>query len=139
LSALELRFLAAEDFPSEEEEGEIDGCQSIPLEEARAFAAAEKAQYEVVYKPFVAIRSRPSTDGKIVGTVMFQQRLDTFGFDQSRCWRRVFGRISGEQSRLVEAWVLLGKPGVGALLEAVPDISVPRLPEGTLQEHLLMG
>lgn len=64
--------------------------------------------YKVVHKPFIAIRSTPSTSGKICGTAMFQQHVDTFGWDEGGAWRKIFGLPKTSKlplgNPLAEAW-----------------------------------
>mmetsp|Transcript_5655 Transcript_5655/g.21398 ORF Transcript_5655/g.21398 Transcript_5655/m.21398 type:complete len:390 (+) Transcript_5655:62-1231(+) len=127
MSALELSYLAMEDGDEEDMSLGTDGCVPVSSKEMRVLVAEGGEQYEVVYKPFIAVRSQPSIDGKISGTAMYKQRLDTFGWDDSKEWRRVLAKVSGSNSRLVEAWVLVVKPGVGALLQLVPEVQLERL------------
>jgi len=91
----------------------------------------EQEQFEVVRRPFIAVRSQPRMDGPIVTTVEFGEHVDTFGEDESGLWRKVFcvcttaGHKVQEQavkqlcSSLLPAWMLLRHQDLGALLRSV--------------------
>lgn len=117
MSALEVSYLALDEIDGDTEMGE-DGCIPASSREVIDAAAEGNDVYEVVHGPYTAVRNIPSTDGRIVGTCLVGERVDTFGWDDSGRWRRVFGRIEGT-GRMVSAWMMLEKPGVGALLELV--------------------
>eukprot|EP00933_Yihiella_yeosuensis_P008537 TRINITY_DN114035_c0_g1_i1.p1 TRINITY_DN114035_c0_g1~~TRINITY_DN114035_c0_g1_i1.p1 ORF type:complete len:310 (+),score=68.81 TRINITY_DN114035_c0_g1_i1:56-931(+) len=79
--------------------------------------------FEVVRKPFTAVRSKPGTDGEIVTTAEFGEFVETFGWDCSSSWRKVFCRagLNVEEAKAhsgkpVVAWMLVEHPEVGPLL-----------------------
>lgn len=91
----------------------------------------EPQTFEVVRKPFVAVRSQPSTDGPIVLTAETGQIIDTFGMDESGLWRKVYcvvdlaGKAVDEDTLAMlptaplEAWVLTKHERLGMLLKHV--------------------
>lgn len=82
--------------------------------------------YEVVRRPFTAVRSQPTTDGHIVCTGEYGKRIDTFGSDSSREWRKVFCQTGHEDEvggTLVAAWMMVAHPTLGPLLRSLEHIA----------------
>eukprot|EP00930_Biecheleria_cincta_P091791 TRINITY_DN81448_c0_g1_i1.p1 TRINITY_DN81448_c0_g1~~TRINITY_DN81448_c0_g1_i1.p1 ORF type:complete len:329 (+),score=80.40 TRINITY_DN81448_c0_g1_i1:72-1058(+) len=87
--------------------------------------------FEVVRKPFVAVRSRPRTDATIIFTAETGQIVETFGEDETGLWRKVFcvvdiaGKAIDEETLAMlptaplVAWVLTTHENLGMLLKPV--------------------
>lgn len=94
----------------------------LPPKELLHAVETDGERYEVVRRPFTAIRSQPSTNGQIVGTGEFGQVVDTFGWDETQTWRKVFcqsGHADELGGSLVAAWMLVTHPELGPLLRPV--------------------
>eukprot|EP00931_Biecheleriopsis_adriatica_P123431 TRINITY_DN98478_c0_g1_i1.p1 TRINITY_DN98478_c0_g1~~TRINITY_DN98478_c0_g1_i1.p1 ORF type:complete len:302 (+),score=60.67 TRINITY_DN98478_c0_g1_i1:33-938(+) len=95
-------------------------CQELPPR----MVMGDVQRFEVIRQPFTAVRSQPSMDGAIVMTVEYGVQLDTFEYDDSGAWRKVFCTCTAsEQVGVFEtplaAWMLVEHPALGPLLKEV--------------------
>jgi len=119
-------------------ESELDRLRGLAETETEAEAEKEDSTcvqlFEVVRRPFTAVRSQPSMTGHIVTTAEFGHTLDTFGWDSTRAWRKVYCRCSAASDPLAAqevtassfssplvAWMLVEHPELGPLLRLVED------------------
>lgn len=97
-----------------------DGCRCISSKDLQSEISLDNPQeFEVIHRPCVYIRNEPSTKGRAVGITRPGQRLDTFGWDETKQWRKLLGNIGKEEHRIVVGWINVFSPEHGQLLQVV--------------------
>uniref|UniRef100_A0A7S4S1L9 Uncharacterized protein n=1 Tax=Alexandrium monilatum TaxID=311494 RepID=A0A7S4S1L9_9DINO len=121
VSELELLRGATPEESEDEEEVEPlttvspEGFTYATVEELDEGAESGGIQYQVVHKPFVAIRHQAIPKGKVVNSMEYGEYIDTFGWDTRRKWRKLFCRMP--DGRIIVAWMMTEHPELGILLE----------------------
>jgi len=118
-----LRGARPQDDDGEESEPEDEGKAEDGYEDATGEELLQSQMggltYQVVYKPFLAIRSEPSSRGRIIRSMEYGSYVDTYGWDATKTFRKIYCKMGtrGGVPRYIKAWMMTSHPDIGTLLE----------------------
>jgi len=109
----------------------VAGGQGVKMENTPARTSVGQL-YEVVFRPMVAVRARPTIDSRCLRALKYGMTVQLYEWDSTRKWRRISMYKIAEVDAVVyhddvyenewevsDGWVLIQHPMKGPLLKAV--------------------